>query len=165
MSATDRHDGLLSAIVAMSKWIDAHPANVNRSPEAQAWGRISKIAEENGEVIAAYIGVTGQNPRKGVTHKMSDVLDELLDVAITALGAYEHLTDNAGMSMISLSLKADKIVNRAGIIVKMIHTDRGYPEPREGFHYIFDELQHRWVPVCDVCGDEAAYCDWKRHKA
>ena len=44
-------------------WLDA--AN-GRSPHETA-ARIMKIAEETGEAAAAYIGMTGANPRKGVT--------------------------------------------------------------------------------------------------
>ncbi|HWR85627.1 MAG TPA: MazG-like family protein, partial [Rhodoglobus sp.] len=81
-------------LVALSRWIDA--GNAHRDPEAQLWGRVAKIAEEHGEAVAALIGMTGQNPRKGVTHGADQVIDELLDVAITALGAVEHLTGHRG---------------------------------------------------------------------
>lgn len=100
-------------LIALSKWIDA--GNEHRDPEAITWGRLAKIMEEGGEVIEAYIGLTGQNPRKGATHSREDVLDELLDVAITALGAYEHLDEHRGESIRELGLKLTKIVERAGI--------------------------------------------------
>ena len=80
-------------IAALSEWID--DGNAHRDDEAVTWGRLAKIAEEGGEVIAAYIGATGQNPRKGVTHDMGDVADELFDVALTALGAYFHVTNHS----------------------------------------------------------------------
>jgi len=35
------------------------------------------------------------------------------------------------------------------------------PCARPGFHEMWDG--DRWVPICDVCGDEAAYCDGTRH--
>lgn len=38
--------------------------------------------------------MTGQNPRKGVTHTREDVADELCDVAITALTALASVVDN-----------------------------------------------------------------------
>ncbi|WP_198541291.1 MazG-like family protein, partial [Parafrankia soli] len=44
-----------------------------------------KVVEELGEAVAALIGMTGQNPRKGVTHTQADLLGELYDVALTAL--------------------------------------------------------------------------------
>jgi NTP pyrophosphatase (non-canonical NTP hydrolase) len=86
----------------LSKWIDEHPDNAARDPEARTWGRLAKVSEECGEVIAAYIGATGQNPRKGVTHTDDNVRSELLDVAITALCAYEHMTGNRALSLDAL---------------------------------------------------------------
>ncbi len=53
-----------------------------------------KLAEEVGEVAAAWIGYQGQNPRKGFTHCLDDVLDELADVAITAMVAIRRLEGN-----------------------------------------------------------------------
>lgn len=53
---------------------------------------------------------------------------------------------------------------------KAIEHDRTADEPqvgatrgitRQGFHGVWDGK--RWVPVCVVCGDEAAYCDGTRH--
>lgn len=44
-----------------------------------------KVQEEAGELAAALIGATGQNPRKGVTHTLDDVAYEAIDVAVTAL--------------------------------------------------------------------------------
>lgn len=101
-------------LVRLSQWIDAN--NAHRDSEAVAWGRIAKIAEENGEAIEAFIGATGQNPRKGFTHTIEQVLEELLDVAITALGAYEHLDDHQGRSLDELAYKIRKVALRAGVI-------------------------------------------------
>ena len=100
-------------LVALSRWIDA--GNAHRDPEAVTWGRLAKITEEAGEVISAYIGATGQNPRKGYTHDPVQVLDELLDVAITALGAYEHLSAHSGRSLIELKSKIAAVAARAGV--------------------------------------------------
>lgn len=100
-------------LVNLSKWIDA--GNDHRDPEAIAWGRISKITEEAGEVIAAFIGSTGQNPRKGVTHSLEDVKKELLDVAITALGAYEHLDGHSGNALPALYVAITSVAKRAGV--------------------------------------------------
>lgn len=100
-------------LVALSKWIDA--GNAHRDPEAVTWGRLAKIAEEHGEVIAAYIGHTGQNPRKGVTHNVGDVEKELLDVAITALGALEHVRGHDGTALASLNHAIYEVARRAGV--------------------------------------------------
>jgi hypothetical protein len=45
---------------------------------------IMKIAEEFGEAVQAYIGITGQNPRKGTYGTRDDVQKELADVIVTA---------------------------------------------------------------------------------
>lgn len=60
--------------------------------------RVTKVIEERGETIEAWIGATGQNPRKGVTGCVADVVKELLDVAVTALAAVEHFQGNDGAS-------------------------------------------------------------------
>lgn len=101
-------------LVALSRWIDA--SNAHRDPEAQDWSRIAKVGEEHGEVIAAYIGAIGQNPRKGVTHRLDDVIDELLDVAVTALAAVEHLRDHRGDALTLLDGKIRMVAARAGLV-------------------------------------------------
>jgi NTP pyrophosphatase (non-canonical NTP hydrolase) len=87
-------------VAELSQWVD--DANAHRDPEALTWQRLVKLSEEVGEVTAAYIGVTGSNPRKGKTHTIDDVRKELLDVATAALGAYEHMTGNKGESLDAL---------------------------------------------------------------
>ena len=101
-------------IAAISRWVDDAPANAARDREARAWGRLAKITEEAGEVIAAFIGATAQNPRKGQTHVLADVQKELLDVAATALAAYEHLTGNKGTSMEAFAEHVAYLAERAG---------------------------------------------------
>ncbi|MFC8095254.1 MazG-like family protein [Streptomyces sp. NPDC057301] len=54
--------------------------------------RLMKVTEEAGEASAAYIGATGQNPRKGTTHTRTDVADELCDVIIAAAVALNAFT-------------------------------------------------------------------------
>lgn len=103
-----------AALVEVSQWID--DGNSHRDPEAVTWGRIAKIMEEGGEVVEAYIGMTGQNPRKGVTSSLTQVKKELLDVALTALGAYEHLTEHEGSSLEDLDRHILWVAERAGVI-------------------------------------------------
>lgn len=113
-----------AALRELSLWIDQ--GNAHRDGEAVMWGRVSKVGEEFGEVIEAVIGVTGQNPRKGTTHEWRDVEQELLDVAVTALGAIEHLRGHQGAS--ALDLLDDKIrsvATRAGVITESRGSDRG----------------------------------------
>lgn len=99
----------------LSEWIDNSPENAVRDPEARTWGRLSKVAEEAGEVITAYIGVTNQNPRKGVYATEDDVKKELLDTAVTALCAYEHMTGNRGNALLDLFTHVKFLSKRAGI--------------------------------------------------
>lgn len=101
-------------LVALSRWIDA--PNAHRDAEAQAWARIAKVGEEHGEAIAAFIGATGQNPRKGVTHSIEDVTDELLDVALTALAAVEHVRGHDGRAFELLADKLASVARRAGVL-------------------------------------------------
>ncbi|MEU2789094.1 MazG-like family protein [Streptomyces sp. NPDC007100] len=71
-------------------WLD----DANGRDEGELALRVMKIGEEFGEVAQAWIGTVGQNPRKGVTHTVEDVADELCDVAITALTALASIVDN-----------------------------------------------------------------------
>lgn len=72
-------------------WID----NANPRTDHETAMRLLKLVEEAGEAAAAYIGMTGQNPRKGVTHTREDVAGELCDVAITALVSLATITGDA----------------------------------------------------------------------
>ena len=69
-------------------WLDA--AN-GRGPHETAV-RVMKIAEEAGEAVAAYLGLTGANPRKGVTATPDDLAGELCDVVLAALIALATVT-------------------------------------------------------------------------
>ncbi|MEV4970610.1 MazG-like family protein [Streptomyces scopuliridis] len=71
-------------------WIDSN----NGRDQHEIAMRILKVTEEAGEVASAYIGMTGQNPRKGVTHTIQDVQDELCDVMLTASVALASLSDD-----------------------------------------------------------------------
>ncbi|MFJ9769731.1 MazG-like family protein [Kitasatospora sp. NPDC101157] len=73
-------------------WLDEHST---QSPQEERLLRLLKLSEEVGEVGAAVIGATGQNPRKGVTHTWEDVQHELCDVVFSALVALRTLTPDA----------------------------------------------------------------------
>jgi NTP pyrophosphatase (non-canonical NTP hydrolase) len=68
-------------------WLDS----ANGTGQTELTCRILKVTEEAGEAAGAWIGLLGQNPRKGVTHTRDDVAAELADVALTALVAIESL--------------------------------------------------------------------------
>lgn len=97
MSQVDNAIAVTAA--GLSAWIDEQNRELGRNEEALTWGRLAKLSEEVGEVIEAYIGATGQNPRKGFTHTNLHVIDELADVVVTGLAAIEHMTNNQGQSM------------------------------------------------------------------
>ncbi len=69
-------------------WLDA--AN-GRGPHETAL-RVMKIAEEAGEAVAAYLGLTGANPRKGRTATPDELADELCNVVLAALIALTTVT-------------------------------------------------------------------------
>lgn len=102
-------------LAAISRWIDESPSYVDCHPETAMWRRVTKVCEEAGEVVDALGGMIGENPRKGVTHSRDDLIGELLDAAVAALGAVEHLTGNEGDSWGLLRDKIDRICERAGI--------------------------------------------------
>jgi NTP pyrophosphatase (non-canonical NTP hydrolase) len=74
------------------EWLDRSSA---LPPETDKLLRLLKLSEEVGEVAQAVIGVTGQNPRKGVTHTWDDVTAELCDVILTAMVALSTVTPDA----------------------------------------------------------------------
>lgn len=79
--------------VQMDQWLDNKVGlQYEGQPLAQDWARIAKVGEEAGEAIQAFIGVTGQNPRKGAEGTMNDVLNELADTLFTCLLAIQHFT-------------------------------------------------------------------------
>ncbi|RZU75116.1 MULTISPECIES: MazG-like family protein [Micromonospora] len=80
-------ESIWDAVRASRGWLDA----ANGTDDAELTCRILKLTEEAGEAAGAWIGVLGQNPRKGVTHRREDVAAELADVVFTALVAIESL--------------------------------------------------------------------------
>ena len=80
-----RHAATLTA------WLDA--ANPRTDHEIAC--RVMKLAEETGEAVAAYIGMTGQNPRKGKCASLDDLTAELCDVIVTAMVALATVTGDA----------------------------------------------------------------------
>jgi hypothetical protein len=100
-------------ITAISAWIDHSPAYAGLDREAHDWRRIQKMVQEAGEVFEAFCGTFGENPRKGVTHTMADVERELYDVALSALGAVEHLNNNNGEAFEGFLKHVKSVCDRA----------------------------------------------------
>jgi hypothetical protein len=112
--STEAEDVAAAQLAAISEWIDSS-YSPDLNPEAHMWRRVTKAGEEHGEVINALGGVLGENPRKGVFGSWSDVVAELLDEAVAALGAVEHITGNAGEAMWMLTRKIGDVHRRAGL--------------------------------------------------
>lgn len=90
------------AVVADTvKWLDSQ----NGSGAVEQGLRILKVAEEAGEVASAWIGLVGQNPRKGLTHTVDQVAAELADVAFTALVAMKSLGHDPDTEMRRVATK------------------------------------------------------------
>ncbi|MEV0993450.1 hypothetical protein [Nonomuraea sp. NPDC050202] len=85
-------------VTAAVDWLNA----ANGRSEQQTALQILKITEEAGEAAAAYIGLTGQNPRKGVTHTVEDVAGELCDIVITALVALAAVTGDVTAAQVAV---------------------------------------------------------------
>jgi NTP pyrophosphatase (non-canonical NTP hydrolase) len=101
-------------IAAIDMWIDSNtPPAFKANPILALYGRVAKVGEESGEVMQALIGATGQNPRKGFSHTIDDVTSELADVALTALCAIQHITQDDAMTMQILESKIKFVMNRA----------------------------------------------------
>ena len=97
-----------AAVEKLVTWLDSN--DQGEAVDRTVLLRIMKISEEAGEVAAAVIGVTGQNPRKGVTHTWDDVRSELCDVIITAMVALRTLGADAPEV---LRAKLDEVVARS----------------------------------------------------
>ena len=98
-------DTIWTAVHASRDWLDA----ANGTGEQELTCRMLKVTEEAGEAAGAWIGVLGQNPRKGVTHTRADVVAELADVAWTALVAIESLGFDARRALAECG---DKVLGR-----------------------------------------------------
>lgn len=101
---------LFAHVANITAWLDAsNPAG----PHEDAM-RVLKLTEEAGEAAAAYIGMVGQNPRKGITHTIDDLLGELADVALTALCAMQHFTQSETATRALVEFRAAHVASRAG---------------------------------------------------
>lgn len=116
--------GIGASARLLSAWIDGS-YDTALGEELVLRRRIGKLMEEVGEVGLALGGYTGENPRKGVTHTRDDVMTELIDVAVTALGAWEHMDGNHGRVESELETKLAGLLTRAGLVEP---TSRRHPD-------------------------------------
>jgi NTP pyrophosphatase (non-canonical NTP hydrolase) len=103
----DPDDHLWQSVSRLHAWLEADQPHGGREGLLL---RMLKLQEEVGEVAQAVIGVTGQNPRKGITHTWDDVGSELCDVVVTALVALRTLTPDARAV---LTAHLDKVTARS----------------------------------------------------
>jgi hypothetical protein len=122
LKPSDRITTTSKMLREFSQWIDDGILFVGKSGEALTLHRVLKIGEEFGEVVDALTGVLAANPRKGLYGTPADVRSELLDVALTALGAYEHLCGNDGSSLAALLRHIKTRVERVGLKVPKVLT-------------------------------------------
>jgi hypothetical protein len=107
----------LRDIQALDEYLDEGVSlEYSRSPLAQDWARVAKVAEEMGEAVDALIGLTGQNPRKGYYGTIDDLYNELVDVALTALLAIQHFTKNPTKTDYLIDNRMHYRKDKAGII-------------------------------------------------
>lgn len=119
-SPNGRHDTDLHATVARCvAWLNRHNGNDDRERTL----RILKVTEEAGEASAAWIGVMGQNPRKGATHIVSEVADELADVVGTALIAMLSLGQSPEAVMTRWCVKANGRLDLDGEPAVVLHAE------------------------------------------
>lgn len=103
-----------TAIESIDKWLDSkvHKTYIDQ-PMAQDWARVAKIIEELGEAVNELILFTGQNPRKGrYPEARQRMLNELADVAWTAVLAMQHFTNNTNIVRDILKRKLADIAER-----------------------------------------------------
>lgn len=86
----------LADIAAVDNWLDSDMSpDYAAQPLAHTWARVTKVAEEAGEVWRALSNLTGENPRKGTCGTEDELLEELADTACAALFAIQHITKDA----------------------------------------------------------------------
>ncbi|WP_181020000.1 MazG-like family protein [Nonomuraea typhae] len=101
-------------VAVLLAWLDA----TNPRTDHEISMRIMKIGEEYGEAVAAYIGMTGQNPRKGVTHTRDDLTTELCDVIVTAMVALASVAGDADRAG---QLIDEHLTKRFARLIERIH--------------------------------------------
>lgn len=104
---TDTWD-LFADVAAITGWLDELGDLADED-------HLLKVLAEAGEAADALAGWKGKNRRKGVTHTREQFLEEVVDVAITALCTIQHSTRDAGETRRIIAQKLKRIIERAGI--------------------------------------------------
>lgn len=96
-------DELAGIVEWLDAWLDDNVSEPYKQHSlAQDFARVAKVSEEAGEAIDAFIGWTGQNPRKGNYATREDLLNELADVALTGIYAIQHFTKGSNETLARL---------------------------------------------------------------
>lgn len=77
--------------------------------------QLLKLSEEVGEVAEAYLGMTGLNPRKGVSRTREDLTGEVGDVIITAAVAMVFLASGPGAARAAFEAHLAAVLTRIGL--------------------------------------------------
>ncbi|TDD77693.1 NUDIX domain-containing protein [Actinomadura darangshiensis] len=109
-------------------WDDAARIRTGYLAEVPTHLLVMKLAEEVGEVAEAYIGMTGGNPRKGVHKTVTDVLDELADVILSAAVPMVDLAGGPDQASRYLARRLDRVSARE---------TAGVPAGSSGWHGSF----------------------------
>lgn len=83
--------------------------------EVPVEAQLLKLTEEVGEVAEAYLGLTGLNPRKGVTHTRDELVNEVADVIISAAVAIVRLTGDHQTARAKFDAHLAYVLARAGL--------------------------------------------------
>nr|WP_245653178.1 NUDIX domain-containing protein [Herbidospora sakaeratensis] len=108
---TDTNDASWDRLAGLVEWLDRSSPDGPERPLL----RVLKITEEAGEAAEAVIGLLGHNPRKGRTHTRQDVVDELCDVAVTALIALASFSDDPRRDY---QAHVARVAERAGVTIR-----------------------------------------------
>jgi NTP pyrophosphatase (non-canonical NTP hydrolase) len=98
----------------LTRWLGDVPV------EAQ----LLKLSEEVGEVAEAYLGMTGLNRRKGVSHTRDDLMGELADVIITASVALVRLAGGPEAARATFGAHLAGVLTRSGISDEELGSER-----------------------------------------
>lgn len=77
--------------------------------------QLLKLSEEVGEVAEAYLGMSGFNRRKGLSHTRDDLAGELADVIITAALALVRVTGGPDAARAAFGAHLAGVLARSGI--------------------------------------------------
>lgn len=116
-----RQPGFWARVELLDAYLDDNVAQGYKDePLAQDWARVAKVMEEAGEAIAELmlIAYTGQNPRKPQRPEAREaLLEELADVALTAIYGLQHFTKDVRSTRRIVEEKSLHHCRRVGLLL------------------------------------------------